>query len=433
MRGIRRIAESAAVFGMVCVLAIGAAVSETGEVSGTEENGQNLDLRDTGTAGIASVLNGYQLSMAEEEDYYISVEKRYRNVVSASAEESEDTVEGSEVVVEEDSVEEPEVIAEDAKEDEEPQLTEEEKEWLDYLMADVEVNLNVREDVSEDAEIVGKMYRGDRARILETSGDWIKISSGNVEGYVLGKYCITGVAALNFAKENCDTIATVTSSKSLRVRKGQSTQSSIVKTVQKGDVLTVDTSAGTEDGWIAVLVGDTTCYVSADYVDVSLKIGTAVTLAEEEAAQKAAEEAARKAEEEAKKEAEKKNQASVTTTQGSAVAASTDEVTLLAALIYCEAGGESYECQLGVGAVVINRIKSGSFPNNLYDVIYQKGQFGPAMTGKLERRLNSGVSSSCIKAAEEALSGTDNTGGCLYFNSTSCGHSGLTIGRIVFW
>ncbi len=54
---------------------------------------------------------------------------------------------------------------------------------------------------------------------------------------------------------------------------------------------------------------------------------------------------------------------------------------LLAALIYCEAGNQPYEGQVAVGAVVMNRVRSGSYPNTISEVIYQSGQFGPAMTG----------------------------------------------------
>ena len=53
---------------------------------------------------------------------------------------------------------------------------------------------------------------------------------------------------------------------------------------------------------------------------------------------------------------------------------------LLAALIYCEAGNQPYEGQVAVGAVVMNRVRSGSYPNTISEVIYQSGQFGPAMT-----------------------------------------------------
>lgn len=103
-----------------------------------------------------------------------------------------------------------------------------------------------------------------------------------------------------------------------------------------------------------------------------------ITIEEEQAQIAAQKEAERKAaEEKAAKEAAKaaKESKKTETTQGEAVSAGADDLTLLAAIIECEAGGESYECQLAVGAAVINRVKSGSYPNSISGVIYQKGQF----------------------------------------------------------
>lgn len=94
------------------------------------------------------------------------------------------------------------------------------------------------------------------------------------------------------------------------------------------------------------------------------------------------------------------------------------DVALLAALIYCEAGNQPYEGKVAVGAVVLNRIESRRFPNTLNGVIYQRGQFTPAMTGKLARVLRSGkVPSSCFEAAQDALNGADPVNGALYFNT----------------
>ncbi|XCP84966.1 cell wall hydrolase [Roseburia hominis] len=126
---------------------------------------------------------------------------------------------------------------------------------------------------------------------------------------------------------------------------------------------------------------------------------------------KAAEEAARKAEEARAQEAQRAIQENP-----QAVTASTSDMNLLAALIYCEAVGEPYEGQVAVGAVVMNRVKSSSFPNSIREVIYQSGQFGPAITGKLDRVLASGkMTDSCYQAAQEALAGVSPVGGALYF------------------
>ncbi len=92
--------------------------------------------------------------------------------------------------------------------------------------------------------------------------------------------------------------------------------------------------------------------------------------------------------------------------------------TLLAALIYCEAGNQPYAGQVGVGAVVMNRVASGRFPNSIREVIYQRGQFTPAMTGKLDRIIASGkIPASCYEAARAALAGETTVGNAMYFNT----------------
>ncbi len=103
---------------------------------------------------------------------------------------------------------------------------------------------------------------------------------------------------------------------------------------------------------------------------------------------------------------------------------------LLAALIFCEAGNQPYTGQVAVGAVVMNRIESSKYPNDIDSVIYQRGQFGPAGTGKLDRVLHSGsYTESSLRAAEDALNGVDPVEGCLYFG---CGNKGIKIGAHYF-
>ena len=152
-----------------------------------------------------------------------------------------------------------------------------------------------------------------------------------------------------------------------------------------------------------------------------------------EEAKKEAAEIIKKAQEEARAAAASNQVASSGIVQGSSLAASADETTLLAAIIYCEAGNQSYEGQLAVGAVVLNRVKSSSYPNTIYDVIYQKYQFGPASSGALERALANGVPQTCYDAAAAALNGEENTGGALGFKRASSGHAGVVIGAHVFY
>ena len=104
---------------------------------------------------------------------------------------------------------------------------------------------------------------------------------------------------------------------------------------------------------------------------------------------RAAEEAERIAREKAEEEA-------AAAAQAEAAAAQQAEKELLASLIFCEAGNQPYEGQVAVGAVVMNRINSSSYPDTMEEVIYQSGQFSPAMSGWLDRvRANQGYTRGC--------------------------------------
>ena len=138
------------------------------------------------------------------------------------------------------------------------------------------------------------------------------------------------------------------------------------------------------------------------------------------AAEKAHEDYMEKAEEEAAREA---------AAQAAAETAAREKE-LLAALIFCEAGNQPYEGQVAVGAVVMNRVNSGQFPDTITDVIYQSGQFTPAMTGWLDSVLASdGYTDSAMQAASDALAGSNPIGDCLYF---STGGNGYQLGDHFF-
>ena len=101
---------------------------------------------------------------------------------------------------------------------------------------------------------------------------------------------------------------------------------------------------------------------------------------------------------------------SSTTASASAGIVSADH-RLLAKLVYAEARGEPYKGQVAVAAVVLNRVKSASFPNTVSGVIYQRNAFTCVNNGS----INNAPDSSCIRAALDALNGWDPTGGCLYY------------------
>ncbi|MDY3275739.1 MAG: cell wall hydrolase [Agathobacter sp.] len=399
MKAMKKVIRCATVAALALALTITAVTGNTTGVA-TEERPET-ELEKNGIAGVAVVLNEYENEAADVLRENVSVEKEEIDVVAASIEED----------AEEATIE---VVAEET-------LTPEEEEWQDKLMADVDDYLCVRAKADKDSEVVGKMYKGDRAVIKKEGKTWTKIESGNVKGYVKNEYCVFGTDALEYAKKNCDTVAKVETD-GLRVRSEADVNASVVKAVGKGDKLVVDTKADEVEGWVAVKLNSKTYYVSAEYVTVKLDTGKAITIAEEQAAMK--------------KAAASSSNGQTTTTStapGNSLAASADEETLLAALIQCEAGGCGVECMTAVAAVVINRVHSGSYPNTIYGVIYQRGQFGPASSGRLEQRLANGASSSARQAAQAALAGSDPTGGAKSFKLASSGHAGVVIGPIVFY
>ena len=156
---------------------------------------------------------------------------------------------------------------------------------------------------------------------------------------------------------------------------------------------------------------------------VEAKIAYEAKLEEE---RRAAEEAERIAREKAEAEAAEAAAAA----EAEAEAAQQAEKELLASLIFCEAGNQPYEGQVAVGAVVMNRINSSSYPDTMEEVIYQSGQFSPAMSGWLDRvRANQGYTEAAMQAAEDALAGSNPIGDCLYF---SVGGYGTRIGDHLF-
>ena len=184
---------------------------------------------------------------------------------------------------------------------------------------------------------------------------------------------------------------------------------------------------------------------STDLADVQNRLEKA---REEEARRIAAEEAARRAAAEAAAEASSDSSSgssgnsgnsgssgggSVTT--GGSVNASTDEVTLMAALLQCEALHD-YDCMLAVATVIMNRVESSRFPNSINGVIYASGQFSPTWTGKLDRVLAQGPSSLALQVARDAINGArlSSVADCYYFlYAPSTNRNGTVIGDNVFF
>ena len=115
---------------------------------------------------------------------------------------------------------------------------------------------------------------------------------------------------------------------------------------------------------------------------------------------------------------------------------SSSDLNLLARCVYAEARGEPYTGQVAVAAVVLNRVKSASFPNTISGVIYQPYAFTAVDDGQINLTPNS----TAYKAAQDALNGWDPTYGCLYYYNPATATSSwiwsrktvITIGKHVF-
>lgn len=173
-------------------------------------------------------------------------------------------------------------------------LSEEEESFRNLVIAKVNDYVNVRDLPSEEGNIVGKLYDKSVGNFIEEQDGWYRISSGSVEGYVKGEFCVTGDDAVDYAKEVGTRIATVTTT-TLKVREQPGLEETVLGLVPIEDELIVTEEL---DGWVKVNIEEGDGYVSMDYVTLSTEFVKAESI-EEEKARLAKEEAARKAAKEA--------------------------------------------------------------------------------------------------------------------------------------
>lgn len=289
-------------------------------------------------------------------------------------------------------------------------LAQEEKQPT-LVMANVKNALNVRSEASEDADKVGKLYKDCGGTILERKDGWTKLQSGNVIGWANDQYLLFDEEAEALANDVGKMIATV-STETLRVRTEPAADAAILGLLPQGEITEVIGNG--EEEWVCIDFDGKDGYVSSEFITLDFQIDAGETMEEI------------KIREEAEREAKRHVNYGQFTTDA-------DTTLLLAALIQCEAGGESYEGQVAVGAVVMNRVRSKAYPDTIHGVIYASGQFTPALNGKVNRVLESGrIKPSCIKAAEEALAGVSNVGDLTHFRRNN-GREGLVIGNHVFY
>lgn len=135
-------------------------------------------------------------------------------------------------------------------------------------------NLNIRQEASTDSEVVGILTNHNACELLEDAGDWYKVTSGKVTGYVSKQYLVIGDEAESIAEQEIKTVATV-NTETLNVRAEKSTEAEVLSQVGNSEAFTVNSVA---DGWVEISVDDSVGYISQDYVTLAQALPTAKTI-----------------------------------------------------------------------------------------------------------------------------------------------------------
>ena len=287
---------------------------------------------------------------------------------------------------------------------------EKERMETELAMANVQNALNIRAQANENSEKVGYLYKDCGGTILEQQNGWTKLKSGNVIGWAKDEYLLFGEEAENMAEDVGNWIVEL-NSEAVRVRTEPDENAETICYLAKDDA--VDFIEIINDDWVSIDYEGEIGYVRTEYIQINFHIDEGETIEVVRAREREAEEKKR-------------------TANRGAVSADADETRLLAALIYCEAGNQPYEGMLGVGAVVMNRVKSPAYPGSIYGVIYSSGQFTPAMSGKVAKVYAGSIPDSCIQAAQAAINGETSVGEATHFRRAGL-HDGYVIGDHVFW
>lgn len=135
-------------------------------------------------------------------------------------------------------------------------------------------NLNIRQEASTDSEVIGILTNHNACELLEDAGEWYKVTSGKVTGYVSKQYLVTGDEAESIAEQEIKTVATV-NTETLNVRAEKSTEAAVLSQVGNSEAFTVNSVA---DGWVEISVDDSVGYISQDYVTLAQALPTAKTI-----------------------------------------------------------------------------------------------------------------------------------------------------------
>ncbi len=296
--------------------------------------------------------------------------------------------------------------------------------------------LDIHAEANRASVVVGQVMDDGHVAILAKYNGWVQIQAGEIAGWV---------PAENLVETEISNEEAVAANEQVIAERTGATASEdeffAEEEVQQDETaaLQAEASKAAQNEIEEVQAAEEAARIEAEAQakaaaeEAARLAAEAQAKAAEEAARLEAEAQAKAAAEEAARIAAEAQQAALAAQAAQTAAISAEELKLLANIIYCEAGSESYVGKVAVGNVIMNRVKSASQPNTITEVVYAKGQFSPVRNGSLQRALSSDkADAACYQAAIEALAGAQPVGGKLFFRRNN-GRSGQVIGHHVFY
>ena len=312
--------------------------------------------------------------------------------------------------------------------------------------------LDIHAEANTASAVIGQVMEDGHVAILAKYNDWVQIQAGEIAGWVPAENLVeteisneeavaaneqviaerTGETASEdefFAEEEVQQDETA----ALQAEASEAAQNEIEEVQAAEEAARIEAEAQAKAAAEEAARIEAEAQAKAAAEDAARIEAEAQAKAAEEAARLEAEAQAKAAAEEAARIEAEAQQAALAAQAAQTAAISAEELKLLANIIYCEAGSESYVGKVAVGNVIMNRVKSASQPNTITEVVYAKGQFSPVRNGSLQRALSSDkADAACYQAAIEALAGAQPVGDKLFFRRNN-GRSGQVIGHHVFY
>lgn len=243
----------------------------------------------------------------------------------------------------------------------------------EIFVVTAEDGIFVRAAASTDAEIVGSLYLNDTGNVLAEDGEWLYINVYDITGYVKAEFVLTGDEAKAYIEQNQADEDAEAQQNSSGMNKSDKTEQEDKKdtsgSAQTTEQQKTETTTETTENQPTTPTGN--------------------------------------------------NGSTVTVTYRSPVTLSEEDINLMASVMTLECGSESYEGQLAVANIILNRYLSGAYGSTMSDVCYAPNQFTVVSSPKFQSYVQNGAQASCLQAAREALSGVNNIGSYTQFRPVS--------------